>query len=259
MATDYHLQALERFRQTRAEYMGCVPADFDSHALTIVERPEGKYGKFALSVMTFGTGTVAAVQPEYLEWVRANAPADKHYRALFPNALLQPLSEEAKRRGEALDWRSPNLIFLPADEPVARPLPEGLRAMAFANDWRARVFPTGEFHNALGELDDPDDEYFRYGLALMDGDTPAAVAGGWDDCDGLLEIGVDVARGYRGRGLGEVVVTNFARLIADRGEIPTYYCAPTNVRSHRNALGSGFLPVASAARATAKAPKAEAP
>jgi hypothetical protein len=68
---------------------------------------------------------------------------------------------------------------------------------------------------------------------------------------------VDVARAYRGCGLGEVVVTTFARLIAGRGEIPAYYCAPTNVRSHRNALGSGFLPVASAARATAGKPKAE--
>ena len=129
--------------------------------------------------------------------------------------------------------------------------------MPFEQDWRAERFPSGEFHNALGELDDPDDEYFRYGLALMDGEKVAAVAGGWDDCDGLIEIGVDVARDYRGRGLGEVVVTNFASLVAGRGQIPTYYCSPTNIRSHRNALGSGFIPVASAARASAPHPKPE--
>lgn len=257
MATDYHLRAQRRFRETRAAFLGCELADFESHALTITGRPDGHYGKFALSVMTFGTGTVAGVQPEYLEWVRQNAPKDKHYRALFPNVLLQPIAEEAKRRGETLNWRSPNLIFLPSDEPAARTLPEGLRAMPFEHEWRDERFPSGEFHNALGELDDPDDEYFRYGLAIMDGDTPAAVAGGWDDCDGLIEIGVDVARDYRGRGLGEAVVTNFARLIADSGQIPTYYCAPTNVRSHRNALGSGFIPVASSARATTAAPTTE--
>jgi hypothetical protein len=259
MSADYHQRALAAFRETRADFLGCSTADFDSHALTVCERPDGPYGKYVLSVMTFGTGTVAGVQPDYLEWVRENAPKDKHYRAMFPNVLLQPLADEAKRRGETLGWRAPNLIFLPAGEPVALPLPDGLRALPFEHAWREERFPSGEFHNALGELDDPDDEYFRYGLALMDGETVAAVAGGWDDCNGLIEIGVDVARNYRGRGLGEVVVTNVAKLIADRGQIPTYYCAPTNVRSHRNALGSGFVPVASSVRATLPAAPVTAP
>jgi RimJ/RimL family protein N-acetyltransferase len=199
--------------------------------------------------LTLGTGTVVSVAPDYLEWTRANAPKDKHYRALFPNALLQPLTEEAARRGQVIGWRSPNLSFLPAREPVAAPVPEGLRAMPFGSKERAQWFPSGEFHNALGELDDPADQDFRYGLAIMDGEHPAAVAGAWDDSDGLKEIGVDVARDYRGRGLGVAVVTNLARLIADHGDIPTYYCSPTNVRSHRNALACGFTPVASSAKA----------
>jgi predicted GNAT family acetyltransferase len=93
----------------------------------------------------------------------------------------------------------------------------------------------------------------------MDGGRPAAVAGGWDDCDGLLEIGVDVARDYRGRGLGIAVVSAMARLIADRGDIPTYYCGPTNVRSHRNALACGFVPVASAARVVRPRPPSGQP
>jgi len=88
----------------------------------------------------------------------------------------------------------------------------------------------------------------------MDGDRIAAVAGAWDDSAGVSEIGVDVARDYRGRGLAPVVVTGLARLIADAGNVPTYYCAPTNIRSHRNAIASGFTPVASAARATPEAP-----
>lgn len=254
MASDYFLNALNRYRETRAEILGCVPADFDSHSLTIVPRPDGTFGTFAMMALTFGTGSVVSVEPKYLDWAKANAPTDKHYRALFPNVLLQPLAEEAERRGETLGWRSPNLSFLLASGPAAHPLPSGLRALPFDKAWRAERFPSGEFHNALGELDDPVDDSFQYGLALMDGETPAAVAGGWDDCEGLIEIGVDVARAYRGRGLGEVVVSNFARLIAGHGQVPTYYCSPTNVRSHRNALGCGFVPVASAARATRPRP-----
>ena len=249
MASDYFLAALDRYRATRAAVQGCSPGDFDTHRLVIVPRPDGPYLKSVLMALTFGTGTVVSVEPAYLEWVRANAPRDKHYRAMFPNVLLQPLAEEAALYGETLAWRSPNLSFLPAREPEVRPLPPGLAALTFASEWRAEHFPSGEFHNALGELDDPTDEGFRCGLALMDGGRPAAVAGGWDDCDGLIEIGVDVARDYRGRGLGVAVVSAMARLIADRGDIPTYYCGPTNVRSHRNALACGFVPVASAARA----------
>lgn len=256
MASDYFLEALDRYRATRAAVQGCSPGDFDTHSLVIVPRPDGPYLKSVLMALTFGTGTVVSVEPAYLEWVRANAPRDKHYRAMFPNVLLQPLAEEAARRGETLAWRSPNLSFLPAQRPVARPLPRELSELPFGADWRADHFPTGEFHNALGELNDPEDDLFRYGLAIMEGDRPAAVAGGWDDCDGLIEIGVDVAREYRGQGLGVGVVSALARLIADRGDVPTYYCAPTNIRSHRNALACGFVPVASAARAVRPQPTA---
>lgn len=249
-ATPYFEGALERYRDSRAQKLGCSPDDFTRHALSIVERPASQAERFLMMALTFGTGTVVSVHPDYLPWVRANAPTDKHYRAMFPNVLLQPLTEEAARRGRPAGWRSPNLSFLPAAVPVARAVPAGLEARVIDLDWRNAVWPSGEFHNALGEPDQAVVTDFRYGIALLDGDTVAAVAGAWDDSPGFAEIGVDVARGYRGNGLGEVVVTQLAAEIAARGEIPTYYCAPTNVRSHRNAIGSGFLPVASACRAT---------
>src|SRR5512132_2583115 len=106
--TAYFRDALGRFRTTRATMLGCVPADFDSHSLVIVDRPESQPTRFLMMALTFGTGTVVSVRPDYTEWVRANAPTDKHYRAMFPNVLLQPLTEEAARRGETAGWRSPN-------------------------------------------------------------------------------------------------------------------------------------------------------
>lgn len=259
MATDFYLDAVDRYRETRAEILGCTPLDFDGHSLVIVPRPEGPYAKFVMMALTFGTGTVVSVEDAYLEWATANAPTDHHYRAVFPNVLLQPLAEEAARRSETFGWRAPNLSFIPGDIPTPMDVPAGLRAMPFAQDQRAEWLPSGEFHNALNKPTEPEDGGFRYGLALMDGEKPVAVAGGWDDCEGLIEIGVDVSRDYRGRGLGEVVVSNFAAAIHGRGEIPTYYCAPTNVRSHRNALACGFVPVASAAKASRLPPWGEAP
>ena len=251
MTSDYYEHANQVFRATRAEYVGCSPADFDAHELVVVPRPDGPTRKFIAMGLTFGTGTVLSVRDDYIEWVREHLPTDHHYRAMFPNVLLQPLIEEAARRGEKAGWRSPNLSFIPVREPQALPIPAGLSGLPFGPEWRDRVWPTGEFHNALGELDPPEHDGFLHGYALMDGDRIAAVAGAWDDFGtAVTEIGVDVGHDYRGRGLAPVVVSGLARLIADRGSIPSYYCAPTNVRSHRNAIASGFTPIASACRAT---------
>ena len=114
MSSEYFRGALQRYRETRAEIVGCTPEDLDRHSLVIVPRPERPtraaeglaevdptWSKFVAMALTFGTGTVVSVVPEYIDWVRENAPKDKHYRALFPNALLQPLAEEGARRGES--------------------------------------------------------------------------------------------------------------------------------------------------------------
>ncbi|MGE0600148.1 MAG: GNAT family N-acetyltransferase [Dehalococcoidia bacterium] len=249
MSEDYFLDALDLYRAGRAAELGCEPIDFDSHALTITARPPASTSKFLLMATTFGTGTVCSVAPDYLDWVKTNAP-QTHYRILFPNVLLDPLVAEARARGESVSYRSPNLSFLPGSRPVALPLPRGFTGVRVGPDFREQHVQSGEFDNALGE---PGDAYvaslWRYGFALFSGETPVAVAGAYRDYEGVSEIGIDVARSYRGIGLARVAVTNLAAILAAEGEVPSYYCAPTNVRSHRNALACGFLPVASMVRA----------
>jgi hypothetical protein len=251
MATDYFIEALDRYRVTRAAELGCAPEHFDDHSLVIVERPAGAHEPLALIAVTFGTGTVVSVVPQYLDWVKAHAPA-MHYRVMFPPTLLAPLVEEAKSRGESLAYRSPNLSFLPGSDPVAISVPPGFAGRRVDRVFHDLHVDSNEFDNALGEAGH---EYvasiWKFGFVLFAGDSPAAVAGAYDDGQGMLEIGVDVARPYRGLGLAPVVVTNLARLIADEGSVATYYCGPTNIRSHRNALTCGFVPVASAVRVAA--------
>lgn len=248
MASDYFLDALDRYRAGRAKELGCTPLDFDSHALTITAQPPAEPSNFVLMAVTFGTGTVVSVAHGYERWVRENAPA-MHYRAMFPNVLLGPLVEEGRARGESLGYRSPNLSFLPETELLPLPLPPGLSGRRVGGEFRQQHVDSSVFDNALGE---PGNEHvaslWRFGFVISSGATPVAVAGAYHDYEGVIEIGVDVARSYRGIGLARVAVTNLARIIEDEGAVPSYYCSPTNVRSHRNALACGFLPVASAAR-----------
>ncbi len=248
MSGGYFDAALTLFRAARARELGCDDEAFDSHALAIVRKPETTKQPYVLLGMTFGTGTVLSVEESYREWVVANAP-ETHYRALFPNVVFEPLRLEALTRGEELAWRTPGLAFIPGAAPVAVPEITGFETRRVDREWRAGYWEAGEFDNALGT---PGNEYvdsiWRFGTVIFDGDTPAAVAGAYDDGEGLLEVGVDVARAYRGRGLGEAVVRAQAWAIHQEGFVPTYYCAPTNVRSHRTALACGFVPVASGAR-----------
>jgi predicted GNAT family acetyltransferase len=101
------------------------------------------------------------------------------------------------------------------------------------------------FDNALGEMTEPDRiEKTRQAIAVLDADgEPAAIAGWWDEGHGRDEIGVDVRRDARGRGLGKLAVSAATQQILDADRTPFYSCGATNVRSHRNALSCGFLPV----------------
>ena len=109
----------------------------------------------------------------------------------------------------------------------------------------ARYRPSNVFDNALGEPDELDRvERTSRGCAILDSTgEPSAVAAWWNDGHGREEIGVDVRRDSRGLGLAKIAVIAATHSILESGGTPFYSCGATNVRSHRNALACGFLPV----------------
>ena len=235
-------RSIRAWRRRASVDFGCQDSDFDSHALTVVQRPPESKEKYIAMVATVGTGTVLSVEQAWIEFVR-HLQFEKHFLAFQPQQLSLPLLEEARRRGVEVIARNPGLGFLPGELPTAPALPGGLKVGRLEKDECVAWAPT--FHNALWDnTDDLDD--FLYALALMDeAGQPQAMAGAWRESEDLVEIGVDVAHDARGRGLGPIIVRTMAHAIFAAGEIPTYYCAATNVRSHRNALASGFVPVMS--------------
>ncbi len=232
-------------RAAFAAGLGCEPGDFANERLTIVDRPESAPWKYVCGATTFGTGTVLSVDPGYRAFIEATAPA-KHYRVMYA-ALMQKVVDEGTRRGVALAYQTPMLGFALGASPDLAPPPPGFRIEAVDAAWMAAEMPNGRFENGIGDAADGENrrERNRFAQVVFDATgEPAAVAGVFTT-HGLFEIGIDVRREYRGRGLARVAVNSAAAEVLTRGETPYYGCAATNIRSQRTAATCGFVPVLS--------------
>jgi predicted GNAT family acetyltransferase len=78
-------------------------------------------------------------------------------------------------------------------------------------------------------------------LATADGNV-AGVAGASADCDLLWQIGIDIQPEYRNRGIAAALTNRLAIEILERGKIPYYGAATSNVASQRTAHRAGFKP-----------------
>jgi len=222
-----------------------LPASaFDREQLTFVDRQDSN-PSFTLKATTFGTGTVISIDPAYRQFAEANAPA-KHYRAMSA-PYLRSIAEEGKERGEELQVSGPGLGFTIGTEPPDLPLPAGFQLREHDADWMAAEQQNHRFENGVGDPGEGREASNRFALAFYDASGVLAAVAGAFETYGMLEIGMDVARPYRGRGLGRLAVSRLAREIMHRGETPFYSCAATNIRSHLTAESSGFRAIMSRA------------
>lgn len=235
--------------------LGCEPGDLYTHALTIVRRPANQRRPFVALAVDSGLGTVLSVEPSLMEWARANVPAGLHSQALqmfFMAALADQAADagfpEARAHGTGLSFALSELVTPPE-------LPKGLRLREMPRSWMELQRFTDVFDNALGDAGDHERfERTRTAFAVIGAnDDPLAVAGVCDYGWGREEIGVDVDRDARGKGLARVVVNAAIRSILEAGRAPYYSCGATNVRSHNNAIACGFRPAFARAQIPAKA------
>jgi GNAT superfamily N-acetyltransferase len=236
-----HQRAVE---QAYAAGLGVEPNRFHGNALIVVERPQENWG-YDLFGSTFARGTVLAVAPDLVEFVRG-LRADEH-RWGTSGEFLEKVRNESRRLGRSVNAYGPSLGWALSSVPEDPPLPPDIEAAWVERDWLNDELKSGRFPNGAGPADGSGGRPFRnlYGVLLSDGaGEPVALAGVFDTY-GLHEIGVDVADGWQGQGIGAAVVSLAVRGILERGATPFYGCSPTNIRSQRTALTVGFLPVCS--------------
>lgn len=62
------------------------------------------------------------------------------------------------------------------------------------------------------------------------------------DCGSMWQIGIDVLPEYRRHGIASALTSSLAAEIIERGKVPFYCAAWSNIRSVRNAVKCGFRP-----------------
>ena len=74
------------------------------------------------------------------------------------------------------------------------------------------------------------------------GNRLIGLAGASADCESMWQIGIDVLPEYRRQGIASALTSKLAVEILNRGIVPFYCCAWSNIGSIRNAIASGFRP-----------------
>ncbi len=220
--------------------LNCEAADFlaSENKVVLSRKREGarKYLElpFSCNLVSYGSNIVASVQPEYARLAEDyinRFPAEHCFET--PN--LHVLNDGLRERGQLVCFMAE--YWLPdVDKARAQDCPYELRLLTQA-DFPALYRP--EWGNALCEKRK---ELDVLGVGAYDRGKLVGFAGCSADCGTMWQIGVDVLPEYRRQGTASAVTARLTREILDRGKVPFYCCAWSNVKSARNAVRCGYHP-----------------
>ena len=186
------------------------------------------------NLISYGDNIVATISEEYREIVEQyiNKYPVEH---CFETPNMHVLNDAFQKYGYRVCFMAE--YFLP-DLEVLRELPceYELRVLEAA-DFKDLYQP--EWSNALCENRK---ELDVLGVGAYDNGELIGLATCSADCDTMWQIGVDVLPAYRRQGIASALTSRLALEILERGKVPFYCCAWSNIKSARNAIKSGFRP-----------------
>ena len=223
-----------------AEDIGCGAEAFLSDQSSVVPLSLGanakKYYKLPIgySFISYGNNVVAAAVAELLDTVKAYV-GRYEFCHCFETPNMHWLNGELAPFGQTVCFMAE--YFLPDLNSLTRlPCRYALRLLE-KPDLEDLYLPA--WSNALcrdrKHLD-------MLGVGAYDGGKLIGLAGCSADGEEMWQIGVDVLPEYRKKGIASAVTSTLAAEILERGKVPFYCAAWSNIRSVRNALKSGFLP-----------------
>lgn len=189
---------------------------------------------FSCHLISYGNSIVASVSERYRDITAAyisRFPVEHCFETPNLYVLNDALEPEGLRVCFMAEYFLPDLGRLTALDcpyPVKRLGPEDFGPL-YVDAWS----------NALCEKRK---ELDVLGFGAYDGNELVGFAACSADCADMWQIGVDVLPEYREQGIASALTSQLALEILERGKVPFYCCAWSNVKSARNAFKSGFRP-----------------
>lgn len=188
----------------------------------------------ACNFVSYGSNVVASVKEEYAEIVREYLDKFTFYHC-FETPNLYWLDERLREHGHRVCFMAE--YFLP-DMTRLKRLPCGYELRVLEQKDFAELY-VPQWSNALCENRR---ELDVLGVGAYDNGKLIGLAACSADGDTMWQIGVDVLPEYRRKGVASSLTSNLALEILNRGKVPFYCCAWSNMRSAKNAVKSGFSP-----------------
>ena len=177
---------------------------------------------------------MASVKEEYKEMVKEYLSKFEFYHC-FETPNMHWLDERMREQGQRVCFMAE--YFLPDVNSLKRLSCQYELEVLMQKDFDSLYLPI--WSNALCEARK---ELDVLGVGAYDNGKLIGLAGCSADCDDMWQIGVDVLPEYRRKGIASALTSNLAVEIIERGKVPFYCCAWSNIRSAKNAIRSGFMP-----------------
>nr|QGT51199.1 hypothetical protein Firmicute1046_2750 [uncultured Firmicutes bacterium] len=189
---------------------------------------------FDCNLVTYGNNIVASVQPELVNAVSEyiNKYAAEH---CFETPNMNVLSEILASYGLKICFMAE--YFLP-DVTILKKLPCKYEIRLLTQEDFSELY-LPEWSNALCEKRRDLD---ILGVGAYEDGKLIGFAGCSADCEEMWQIGIDVLPSYRRQGVAAALTSALALEVLQRGKVPFYCAAWSNIKSVRNAIKSGFRP-----------------
>ena len=226
--------------QQSAYDCNCEPEDFFKQENVVVDSKENKRARKYLppvlecDLVSYGSNIVAQTS-EQLRPIVENYINKYSIEHCFETPNLHVLDKGLEQFGFKVCFMAE--YFLPDITKLKRRTCKYEMKLLEQKDF-AELY-TEQWSNALCEKRK---ELDILGLGAYNNGELIGLAACSADCEEMWQIGIDVLPEYRKQGIASALTSNLALEIIERGKIPFYCAAWSNIKSVRNAIKSGFYP-----------------
>lgn len=220
--------------------IGCAAEDLQKEKSAVFPMPSPEVRKrfykkdMACLFISYGNCTVASAADGFADIANEYVARFESYACFEPPALGWldfRLTEHGYRVGFIAEYYLPDVTKL-----EAKPCEFELRRLG-QKEFSSLYLP--EWSNALCK-DRRELDVLAFGA--YDAGKLVGLAGCSEDAENMWQIGVDVLPEYRRKGIASSLTSMAALETLERGMVPFYCSAWSNIRSVRNAVKCGFIP-----------------